>query len=320
MKIALDVTQNLLEQFRRIFGAVEKGETSSLEMNPEVGAGRMDLLTFPGQLEIYHYWGRLRQPLDFTTTNPESSPWYGLNINLSDDELLRKIGGTEVAIQRHLPSGMLLYPPGCSVRGVSEAGQRLESVFIRFHRDFLAEYSAADFESLPLVGGPVLYEDLDYQSEAMLREILVAKSERLAAHAAALSFMGMFLDKLKARGSDRVAEQLDPQDLKGLFAAAAALRDPLARSVPSIDELAELARLGATKFKTSFRAVFGVAPHRYHHKIKLEYARDELLARRKRPSELSYELGYSHPSKFTAAFKKHFDQLPSQVRGRSVRR
>jgi len=139
VKIALDVVQNILQQFRRIFDAPDLGGASSLEMSPEVGSGRIDLVVFPGQLELYHYWSTPKPQLEFTTSNPEGSRWYGLQVNLADAEVVRRVGATEVSIQRLLPSGMLLYPPGASVSGVSQPHQRPESVFIRFHRDFLAE-------------------------------------------------------------------------------------------------------------------------------------------------------------------------------------
>jgi len=95
--------------------------------------------------------------------------------------------------------------------------------------------------------------------------------------------------------------------------AAAHLRNPLASTVPSLAELAETARMGITKFKTTFKQVFGTPPIQYHRKIKLEYARQELTTQRKTATELSYELGYSHPSKFTTAYKKQFGVVPSQA-------
>ena len=77
--------------------------------------------------------------------------------------------------------------------------------------------------------------------------------------------------------------------------------------------------MGTTKFKASSHAVFGVAPLRYRNKVRMDYAHDELVPARKRPTDVSYELGYSHPSKFSTALKKQFVQLPSQVRGERFR-
>jgi AraC-like DNA-binding protein len=319
MKIMLDISQNILEQFRCLFGTSCDGESDSLEMSPEVGVGQMELIAFPGQLEFYHYWSTLKQTLTITSTNPDSSKWYGLIINLSNAEVVKSVGATEISIQRLLPSGMLLYPPDSIVRGTSQPDQRSESVFIRFHQSFLEMYFSTGIDLLRQSSGSVLYEDLDYLSETLLRELIQSKSDKLAAHSKALSFMRTFLDKIEARGTAKKVEKWHPDDLRGLYRAAATLRNPVASAVPSVRELAELAQMGDTKFKTVFRAVFGVAPLQYHRKIRMEYARDALLAGARSPSDLSYELGYSHPSKFTAAFKKRFKQLPSQVRGTQVR-
>jgi AraC-like DNA-binding protein len=43
----------------------------------------------------------------------------------------------------------------------------------------------------------------------------------------------------------------------------------------------------------------------------MEYARNELKMGYKSPVELSHELEYSHPSNFTAAYKKYFKIVPS---------
>ena len=69
--------------------------------------------------------------------------------------------------------------------------------------------------------------------------------------------------------------------------------------------------MGATKFKSSFKQVFGCAPMQYRNKIRLEYARDEINSHGRSPTEISYLLGYSHPSNFTAAYKKYFGEVPS---------
>ncbi len=282
-------------------------------MPAEIGVGRMDLMELPNGLEFYHYTSTLKQPLEITSTNPPGSGWCGLNVNLADSELVRTVGSNEVTIQRCLQSGMLVHTPGSTIEGVNEAGVVSESVFIRFHDEFLGAYFDTGFDSLRPRHGVVLFEHLDYRAEMLLREVIGSKSDKLGAHARLLEFMQGFLAKIESRETGESSERLHADDMRGLFRAQAALRNPLASDVPSISELADLAQMGMTRFKASFRAVFGVAPLRYHHKLKMDHARNELLARRKTPSELSYELGYSHPSKFTAAFKRHFEQLPSQV-------
>ena len=108
-------------------------------------------------------------------------------------------------------------------------------------------------------------------------------------------------------------DSLHPDDLRQIMRIATALRDPLEPKVPALPDLAQRASMGVTTFKDAFKLVFGQAPLQYRNRIRMEYAREELLHQRKTASELSYELGYSHPSNFTAAFKRHFGKLPSAV-------
>ncbi len=95
--------------------------------------------------------------------------------------------------------------------------------------------------------------------------------------------------------------------------ASTHLRNPLARTAPTLTELAAIANMGITKFKTSFKQLFGSAPIQYRNKIRMEFAREEIVSRRKTPTQISYDLGYAHPSNFTTAYKKHFGELPSSL-------
>ena len=104
------------------------------------------------------------------------------------------------------------------------------------------------------------------------------------------------------------------EDLKKLFVAAAHLRNPISKDTPSIEELATIAQMGKTKFKRLFKQLFGSAPFQYRNKIRMEFAKEDLLSGKTTPTEMSYTLGYAHPSNFTAAYKKYFNELPSLQR------
>jgi AraC-like DNA-binding protein len=121
----------------------------------------------------------------------------------------------------------------------------------------------------------------------------------------------MYFEKLRNHSKLNTRKGIHSEDVGNLFVAAAHLRNPLSASTPDLKELAGIAKMSLTKFKTSFRHVFGSAPIAYRHRIRMQYAREQLMTGTKAPTELSYELGYAHPSNFTAAYKKHFSKLPS---------
>ena len=307
--LQINTSKNLLHEFGNGLGI--EVENNSLLLNGAHGEGEAFLRYFPNQLELYHFKFNLKLPISIHSFNPADSEWLLLNINLSKLPLEKTVNEKELALQRYLPSGILLYSAGTQVYSTSPTNESYEVCIVRFHKNFLKQYMPheSDFQSAPKA---IVYEDLDPSSEGSLRNSLREK-DLMKSHAHLLSFLSAFVDKLRLRDKEERLEHLHPNDIKGLFLAAAALRNPLAKDVPGIEMLAKIANMGTTKFKTTFKQVFGSAPMQYHQRIRMEYAKEKLVQKTKSPTELSYELGYSHPSKFTQAYKKQFGSLPSEA-------
>lgn len=66
------------------------------------------------------------------------------------------------------------------------------------------------------------------------------------------------------------------------------------------------------KLKQGFRDLFGTTPHRLLTRIRMERAW-ELLHSGQRVSSVAYQVGYRHPSSFSAAFEKHYGRAPRTV-------
>lgn len=309
--LTLDVSKNILDQFAEQIEGV--ASHNSFKISKTIGEGEMDLVQFPNAIELYHFQFQLAQEVQTQSFNPEKSEWLLLNINLSKKAMKKTVNDAVVDIQKFLPSGILLYTPKTKVYSMSPPMEAFEIVLIRIHKHFFDTYLSEEISALQNSENAVIYEDLEAKMENNLLKVLSSKTNTLRAHAFLMQFIADFIDKLKSREQEHHFEHLHPTDVKGLFMASAHLRNPKAETLPSIKELAEIAGMGTTKFKTTFKQVFGKPPMQYHQKIKFDYARQELLAKRKTASELSYELGYSHPSKFTEAFKKQFGELPSQA-------
>ena len=71
----------------------------------------------------------------------------------------------------------------------------------------------------------------------------------------------------------------------------------------SLRELAERGGLGRTAFCEKFTRRFGCSPHRYIVRRRIEKAKRLLLENRHSATAIAYELGFSSPSHFSAAFK-----------------
>ena len=309
--LELDISKNILEQFAQQLDVEIHNNTFTL--NSKLGKGKMSLTTFPVGLEFYHFTFQLNTPVKMQSVNPANSEWLLLNLNLSKTKTTKKVNAEEVNFHKYLPSGILMYTPQTEVQSMSPPFEKFEIVLIRFHHSFLQQYNYNKIQLFQNTDKAIIYEDLDVQLERHLFQILENQKEKLIAHSELLKFLSVFFQKLAQRDAENKYQNLHADDLKGLFLAAAQLRNPLVQKLPSIEALAKVSGMSITKFKTCFKQVFGSPPIKYHLKIKMEYARTQLETHEKSVSEISYELNYSHPSKFTLAYKKHFDMLPSKV-------
>ena len=307
MQAEIDISQNLLGQFQQQLQLDSSGGKTTLEA--PWGKGTIKHLCLIDQLELYHFNFTLNLDFKLHSFNPRNSPWLLLNVNLSQSLVEKTVNSQSVQFHKFLPAGILYYQPGTEVYSSSPANVPFSILLIRFHESLLSQYGLTKPDS-PI--SSLIYEDLDHKSESLLSKILQSWQHQLMdAHAHTLLFLSIFFQKIKNR-TDGPKELLHPDDIEGLFKASVPLRNPLAQQLPSVENLSKIAGMGTTKFKNTFKQVFGTPPIQYHQKIKMDYARDELLTKRKTPSQLSYELGYSHPSKFTLAYKKQFGEVPSE--------
>lgn len=310
LNVRLDITQNLKLQFEHFFKLKKIEGEHYLDSTIGGGLG-MEFLEFPGQMEFYHFKkSYFKIPVNMESINPIDTEWFLLHINLSKTKQQKKVGDEFIEFHKHLPIGLLLYGPGLEINTQLSPNVEMELASIHFHRSFLDTYFPGWKNSIDTTKN-LVYEDLDYKLENALYKALFSIRNKIECHANVLNFMNLFFEKIRAHSRTTHYEALHSEDVKNLFMASAHLRNPLATTIPSLDELASIANMGITKFKTSFKQLFGSAPIQYRNKIRMEFAREEIVARRKSPTEISYDLGYAHPSNFTTAYKKHFGELPS---------
>jgi AraC family transcriptional regulator len=91
---------------------------------------------------------------------------------------------------------------------------------------------------------------------------------------------------------------------------ASYIEEHLAEQVP-LATLAQLARLSPYHFSRAFKQSFGVPPHRYHTRRRIEQAKALLEDRALSVTEIGLALGFSETSSFTTAFRKTTGLTPS---------
>ena len=82
----------------------------------------------------------------------------------------------------------------------------------------------------------------------------------------------------------------------------------------SLLSLAQLAELSPFHFARAFKQSFGVPPHRYLTRQRIERAKALLGERRLSVTEIGLDVGFSETSSFTAAFRKVTGETPTAYR------
>ena len=88
------------------------------------------------------------------------------------------------------------------------------------------------------------------------------------------------------------------------------LKSNLHKSSPTLDEMAKAVNMSPTKFKTIFKEIWGLSPHQYILGIKLDYAMHLLKQQSLSISEISYKVGFNHPSALTRLFQSKLGLSP----------
>lgn len=103
-------------------------------------------------------------------------------------------------------------------------------------------------------------------------------------------------------------------DYKKIAKCERLITTDFAKPFTGIEVLAERLNLSTSKLKKDFKLVYGSSILQYHIEKKMQFSMQLLLSTEMQIKQIAQEVGYDSPSKFSAAFKKKFDTLPSEVR------
>lgn len=305
-KVFININRKLSNQFIEQFQM--EPHNNEFIMDSRFGNGGMQFIEFPSRVDFYHFKsGVFHVPICMRSVNPIKTDSFLFHINLSKVKQEKEVGGQIIHFQKHMPIGVLIYGPGMDIETHFAPYVNAEVTSFQVHRDFFKFY----FDNPIKIQEGMSYEDLDHEMEECLRLALNQFHDRISCHQFVLGFLKLLVNKLNRRDGSAHKLDIHMEDMQRLFTASAHLRNPIEKNIPKVGELAGIAGMSISKFKLLFKQLFGTSPIQFHHKIRMEYARNELMAKRKTPTELSHEFGYSHPSNFTIAFKKYFGELPS---------
>lgn len=116
---------------------------------------------------------------------------------------------------------------------------------------------------------------------------------------------------VKMKGHDD-GHDMPEEDIQKLMQVERLLVKDLSEPPPTIDTLAKMAAISATKLKRNFKELYGTGIYTYYQTVRLQKAKEMLLSRRYSVKQTAEAIGFHNTANFSTAFKKQFKTLPSQ--------
>lgn len=210
---------------------------------------------------------------------------------------------------------------------LSTKGTRVKGVNILFSKEWLEQFleveSVGDLikKYLSLKMSAFNYEPMDTEYKRILSEIIQTDVdpffETLIIQNRVMLLLERFFTRIYYKMSDMHFDvKLSNEDINRLKMIEKELLKDFSLEPPGITKLARLAAMSPSKLKNSFKEIFGLPVYQYFQKNRMNKAKAMLLSKKYSVREVGIELGYSNLSNFAKAFKKSFDQLPSDLLGR----
>ncbi len=313
----------MLQYFADVFKSKIKNNT--LHLPADIGDGFMKLIELPNGLQGIISDYTVKQDLllirtkinkDFYTlrfdeeTNPVTKPLE------NGPELHAKPGPVHTAV--------FLGSTKFDWMFLSEKGTRVKGVNILFSKEWIEQFLEVESvgdkikKYLSLKMSAFNYEPMDMEYKRLLAEILQPDAdpsfETMIIQNRIMLLLERFFTRIFYKMSDtHFNVKLSNEDIDRLKIVEKELVKDFSSPPPGISQLARLAVMSPSKLKNSFKEIYGLPVGQYFQKHRMNKAKAMLLSRKYSVRKVGIEVGYSNLSNFAKAFRKAFDQLPSDL-------
>ena len=128
-----------------------------------------------------------------------------------------------------------------------------------------------------------------------------------------LQFICDFLRYLEIEAYDNKSMKIQSLETKKIKEILQKVISEFHKTSPTVQQMASMADMSVSKFKILFNNEFAESPHRYILEKKLTIARELLQTGNYSVSQVSYKVGFNHPTGFTRLFKHKFQFSPSEL-------
>lgn len=208
-----------------------------------------------------------------------------------------------------------------------------ESAHLSIHRDALRALYGESLHELATPLRAFIEGTLDrtYQFSAPLSAALVValhdtlectlegRSRSLHLHANSMRILSLTVDMLHKTITEPGLDVRSEKMRRAVHKAQSILIEEHTPP-PSIETLARQVGLSRSSLCAGFRAINGKSIHAYGTDLRMQRALQLLGAPSATVTEVAYELGYNHPSSFSAAMQNYFGTPPSDLIGRAAER
>lgn len=127
----------------------------------------------------------------------------------------------------------------------------------------------------------------------------------------ALEMLSLYFDKAETQSEENCPFLLDEANVEKIRHAKRIIIERM-QAPPSLKDLAREIGLNEYQLKAGFKNIYGSPVFQYLTDYKMEHARKLLDSQEYKVNEVGYQVGYSNPSHFIAAFKKKFGTTPKK--------
>jgi AraC-like DNA-binding protein len=313
----------MLKYFAEVFNCEFKNNI--LQLPSHIGEGYMKLIVLPNGLKGIISDYAVHQDLLLTRTRNKED-FYTLRfdeVNIPEGNASENVESVTSGLNP-VRTAVFLGSTRFDWLFLSTKGTRVKGVNILFSKQWLEKFIEVESvgemikKYLSLKMSAFVYEPMDMEYKRLLSEILnnnvEASYETFVIQNRVMLLLERFFTRIYNKMSDMHFDvKLSNEDINRLKIIEKELVKDFSVEPPGIAKLAIMAAMSQSKLKNSFKEVYGVPVYQYYQKHRMNKAKAMLLSRKYTVKEVGMDLGYSNLSNFAKAFRKAFDQLPSDL-------
>lgn len=208
------------------------------------------------------------------------------------------------------------------------AHARIKSVKVFFSEGWLKKYMGLD----DTVDGLQKYislktacfdiEPLDAEYLKLMEELWNAQQDDPLQNIFLQNRVTLLIERFFTRLAEKMKKwdgghNISPEDMERFMRVEQLLVKDLSEKPPTIDQLAKLVTMSATRLKKGFKEMYGTGIYTYYQKARLQKAKELLLSGEYSVRDTAAATGFYNTANFATAFKKEFNILPSQLVNRA---